>query len=366
MGLLFYPRGGSAQVARYLAAALAAHGHRATLAVGSLGPPGSLGHAETFFDGLRLVVAAYDDAVAAWKRGDDPMSAPMPMHPSFEAKPGVPDRCFGEVAPELGNHAAAAWGELFAASRAFTASELLHLHHLGPLHAAARQALSWTARGHSPPWHRPEVHRSRARGGGPHGAWWVDRMTEQARGATATICISPHDRDEAVRLLGIDPETIEVVPNGVDVERFAAARVDGAERLEAWHRWLADDPLAWTEEIHAPGALRATAEQVPRRVPRSFRGAEAGAALRGPLPRLQAGAAPRSRLRPGAAGAADRGSTRGLGRLARRVGERASGHRGPRVRPARRRPERLLRRLARSRGASARSRVQRRVGGPEH
>ena len=70
-----------------------------TLACGSLGPEGALGNAATFFAGIDTVPAAYDDAVARWQRGEDPMDAPFPMHPSYEEREGVPDRCSRECRP---------------------------------------------------------------------------------------------------------------------------------------------------------------------------------------------------------------------------------------------------------------------------
>ena len=54
MGLLFYPRGGSAQVARYLAAALDRKGWPVRLFTGSLGEPGAVANAATFFAGLDI------------------------------------------------------------------------------------------------------------------------------------------------------------------------------------------------------------------------------------------------------------------------------------------------------------------------
>ena len=109
MGLFFYPRGGSARVAGYLSRALQALGWPVTLACGSLGPAGALGNAESVFAGVDIVPARYDDAVARWARGEDPMEAPFPMHPSFEARPGVPDRAFPWVSPAQGERMAVAW-----------------------------------------------------------------------------------------------------------------------------------------------------------------------------------------------------------------------------------------------------------------
>ena len=110
MGLLFYPRGGSAQVIRYLAAALEREEWDASIVCGSLGEPGDRRHAGTFFTGLGVSAVDYMPAVAAWEAGRDPMAEPVPMHPSYEERPGVPDRVFTAVAPHLADHLASAWG----------------------------------------------------------------------------------------------------------------------------------------------------------------------------------------------------------------------------------------------------------------
>ena len=141
MGLFFYPRGGSAQVAGYLSRALAVHGWRVTLACGSLGGSGALGNAATVFGGVDIVPALYDDAVARWERGEDPMDAPFPMHPSFEARAGMPDRGFPWVSPAQGERMAAAWARLLAGSGGMTRARLLHLHHITPIHDAAASVL---------------------------------------------------------------------------------------------------------------------------------------------------------------------------------------------------------------------------------
>src|SRR5207249_11909561 len=58
-GLFFFPRGGSAQVARGLGRALAETGWEVTLAAGSLGQAGEQTHAPTFFGGLDVVTVDY-------------------------------------------------------------------------------------------------------------------------------------------------------------------------------------------------------------------------------------------------------------------------------------------------------------------
>ena len=59
LGLFFFPRGGSAQVARALSRALAQTGWEVTLAAGSLGQAGEQTHAPTFFGAVDLVTVDY-------------------------------------------------------------------------------------------------------------------------------------------------------------------------------------------------------------------------------------------------------------------------------------------------------------------
>src|SRR5690349_6392461 len=141
MGLFFYPRGGSAQVASYLSRALADHGWQVTLACGSLGASGALGHAATIFAGLDIVPGAYDDAVARWEGGEDPMDAPFPMHPSYEARSDVPDPAFALVSPAQSAQMVTAWTDLISGSAGLARARVLHLHHLTPVHEAAAAAL---------------------------------------------------------------------------------------------------------------------------------------------------------------------------------------------------------------------------------
>ena len=349
MGLLFYPRGGSAQVAGYLSRALVAQGCQVTLACGSLGAEGAHGNAATFFAGVDTVPAAYDDAVARWKRGEDPMDAPFPMHPSYEDREDAPDRAFSKVSPQQGGQMVAAWARLIGGSARLRRAEIFHLHHLTPLHEAVATALGGVPIVTHLHGTELKMLDAIARdqpgvGQGPHARWWAERMAEAARRADATIAISPHQRSEAVRLLGLDPATVHLLPDGVDAERFAVRRPSDDERRERWLDWLVRNPQGWDEESRLPGSIRYGAGRSHGSVlRRADRRAAPGPDVRRPLPRVQARAAARAGLRP-CAGAHDRpGSARDLGRRAGRVGGRASAHR----RHARRRRRHLLRRLAR-------------------
>src|SRR3954464_1344845 len=78
--LFFFPRGGSAQVARALARALPAAGWEMTLATGSLGAPGDATNAASFYAGIDLAVVDYSPALEL----TDPVAARVPFQPSYE------------------------------------------------------------------------------------------------------------------------------------------------------------------------------------------------------------------------------------------------------------------------------------------
>ncbi|MDQ5834406.1 MAG: hypothetical protein M3550_15340, partial [Actinomycetota bacterium] len=59
MGLIFFPRGGSAQVARYLSRSLAGDGWDVTVATGSLGAPGEESNAKTFYRDVNVRALDY-------------------------------------------------------------------------------------------------------------------------------------------------------------------------------------------------------------------------------------------------------------------------------------------------------------------
>src|SRR5437667_3263078 len=80
IGLMFFPRGGSAHVTRSLARELAELGWKVTIVCGSLRIPGRPGDAMEFFAGLDVRRVDY---TAAWD-AEDPLRADPPLHPSYE------------------------------------------------------------------------------------------------------------------------------------------------------------------------------------------------------------------------------------------------------------------------------------------
>jgi len=295
MGLLFFPRGGSAYVARYLSAALAEHGWDVALACGSLGREGDNTYAPTFFAGIDVHVLDYTDAVEVFRSGGSAIAAPAPMHPSYEDRVDAPDVVFAAVAPELAEHLSSVWEAPFAAAGAGDA-DVAHLHHLTPqLDAVTRRwpSLPVLVHLHGTDLKLVEAIEARAAVAGAlettleampdvvregsdldgrldepmrelarttrwsqwrHGEYWAAHLRAQAQRADQLVAVSPTDRETAVEVLGVDPERVVAIPNGVDLDRFDPRALTPAERRASFREWLVEDPQGWREG-GAPGTV---------------------------------------------------------------------------------------------------------------
>jgi glycosyltransferase involved in cell wall biosynthesis len=239
MGLLFYPRGGSAHVARNLASALPRTGWDVTVLSGSLS--GRAGDARAFYRGLDVHPVDMAPALAS----PDPLAADPPFHPSYEDRPDAPDRVFAALDNAQVEHQVEAWSR---ALKAAGPADVLHLHHLTPLNeAAARVAPDVPVVGHL---HGTELLMleaiERDPGHWPYAAAWRERLRAWAARAERLIVLSDTQVERAVGLLGIDPARCVLVPNGFDPETFVRRPVD---RQALWRRYLVDEPGGW-----APGA----------------------------------------------------------------------------------------------------------------
>jgi D-inositol-3-phosphate glycosyltransferase len=304
MGLLFYPRGGSAYVVRYLSPALARAGWTVSLAVGSLGRVGDETHAPTFFEGLDVHFVDSTDAVRAYEAGGDAIAAPQPMHPSYEDRADVPDVVFASVAPPRAAHLSGVWEGPLRAAGADDA-EVLHLHHLTPqLDAAHRHwphvplvvhlhgtemkmidaieqriALA-SALGESlesmpetvtrfdavaPALDaaQTEMLRGTRWASWRHGEFWAAKLHDQVRLADHLITVSPQNRESAISMFGLDPDDVTALPNGVDIERFRPRPSTPGARRATFRRALVDDPQGWSES-GPPGSLAYTEADLDR------------------------------------------------------------------------------------------------------
>lgn len=249
MGFYFYPRGGSAQVVGSLCRALAGDRWDPTLFTGSLGTPGEITNAGRFFEGIRCEVLDYSSAVDAWTRGEDPMSAAVPLHASYEDKPDVPDRILVDLDDAAFHRQVASWTRLFAASTQ-PPPVVAHLHHLTPMHEAVRAVWPNTAlvtHLHGTELKMLDALRSGVldEGRARYGPAWAERMRRWAGESDCVVAISEQDRNLALDLLDVDASRVTTIANGVDTEVFCPQDVAPDERRARWRRWLVDDPRGW-------------------------------------------------------------------------------------------------------------------------
>jgi glycosyltransferase involved in cell wall biosynthesis len=247
-GLFFFPRGGSAQVARALSRALAQVGWEVTLAAGSLGGVGEQTHAATFFGRVDLITVDYSPDRQGGEGG-------LPFQPSYEDRPGAPDRVFAAVDDDAYERLVGVWVD--ALERAGAAgAELLHLHHLTPANEAALRA--FPAVPVVGQLHGTELALLRAIEAGAPAGWrfaerWQRRMHRWAR-ACERLIVPPAASAEVARLLALPRGAMVELPSGVELELFRRRPLDRMQRLAHWRRWLVEQPLGW-DESGDPGSI---------------------------------------------------------------------------------------------------------------
>ena len=149
MTLAFYPRGGSAQVVRYLGGALETLGNAVTVCCGSLGPRNLHRMRRRSFRALTCRPLDFTEAATWFEQGRDPMAAPVPFHPSFEDRPDVPDRVFASLDDVAYQRQIAVWQSLL---ERVGLPDLYHIHHLTHVNDAVA-ALGDRPHGCPPPRH---------------------------------------------------------------------------------------------------------------------------------------------------------------------------------------------------------------------
>ncbi len=240
MGLMFFPRGGSAHVTRSLARELVKLGCKVTIVCGSLQISGRPGDAREFFAGLDIRPVDYTSALEA----EDPLWADPPMHPSYEDRPDAPDRVFASVDDDIYEHLVVTWMQALSDAGAAHA-HILHLNHLTPLNeAAARIAPNVPVVGHI---HGTELLmlETIAQGapiGWIHAEKWAERMCHWASACQRLVVLSKTQVERLTKLMPINPERCVVISNGFDPNTFDLHEVD---RIALWRQLLVEHPLGW-------------------------------------------------------------------------------------------------------------------------
>jgi glycosyltransferase involved in cell wall biosynthesis len=241
--IMFFPRGGSAFVVRALARGLRHEGERVTVLSGSRG---DTEHADArhFYEGLDVRPVDFSAALAS----EDPLrfeatAGGAPMHPSFEDRPGAPDRVFAALDDADFERQVQPWARELARAGA-AECDVLHLHHLTPLNeAAARVAPRVPVIGHL---HGTELLMLERIDEGAPETWayagrWAERLRHWAARCERLI-VAPGGTQRAADLLGVPAQRFHELPNGFDPERFRRRDLD---RHAVWHKHLVEHPRGW-------------------------------------------------------------------------------------------------------------------------
>ena len=269
--LVFYPRGGSAQVVRYLSRALMDQGHEIHLATGSLSDGDSQHEAETFYGEIPLTIADYTEAWQGYKSGGNSISSDWaePFHPSYEDKPGVPDRAFHKVSPEETAALRQSWEVLFQDLSERFKPQVIHLHHLNHMHLAAAEIFPDVPRASQ--LHGTEIKmlenlallEKETHEKAPFESLWRGIMTEAAQSVSHFFAISPDVREKGMAQFGIEKRDITFIPNGVDTSLFKPLGWEEDRKWAFLHQILVDKPQGW-DESGVPGTVRYTESDLER------------------------------------------------------------------------------------------------------
>jgi glycosyltransferase involved in cell wall biosynthesis len=249
MGSHFFPRGGSAQVARALAGALREQGWPITLVSSSLSLPDGVGDARKFYAGLTVSAVDCTPALTA----ADPLRALPPLPPCYEDRPGAPDRVFAAVDDATYEHHVTAWAQVLHDAGAAEA-DILHLHHLTPLNEAARRVAPHVPIvGHL---HGTELLMLEAIAAGPppswvHAAAWERRLHVWASACRCLVVPFASQVARVQNLLHVPPERIVQLPNGFEPQHFVPHAVN---RPRVWRQVLVEEPRGWCPG-GAPGSI---------------------------------------------------------------------------------------------------------------
>ena len=256
MALMFFPRGGSAQVARYVARFLPDAGWDVTLVAGSLGEEDS--NAKRFFEGVEDLRPV--DYTAA-RDADDPLAADPPFQPSFEDRPGAPDKVFAAVNDDEYERLVSAWEGILGEAGAGEA-DVLHLNHLTPMNEAAARAFpSVPVVGHLHGTELLMLNEIESSDGSrwEHASAWAERMRGWAQRCERLLVLSPDAVERVPSLLDVPEDRVVWAPNGFEPDLFDRRPID---RMGLWRRWLVDEPRGWDPETEQPGSVSYTEEDI--------------------------------------------------------------------------------------------------------
>jgi len=262
MSIIFYPRGGSAQVVRYLSQSLINLGHRVHLLTGSLDNGDPQHDASIFYEGLPVTTVDYTEAWHGFNQGRNPISSEWatPFHPSYEDKLNVPDRVFYKVNQTEYPVLHHSWTIAFENLKQHFQPDIIHLHHLNHMHLAAAEEFPSTPMAtqlHGTELKMLEHLDKKGKESSPYHnlhEFWTDIFSKASEAMQHTFAISPDIHKRAVTKFSINENNITTIPNGVDISIFKPLDWAEDEKISFLRKILVDEPKGWDETCE-PGSI---------------------------------------------------------------------------------------------------------------
>ena len=270
MSVVFYPRGGSAHVARYLSRALIDAGHQVHLVTGSLNDGDPEHAAAVFYSGIPHTAVDYTEAWLAFARGENPHSSELdvPFHPSYEDKPGVADRVFYKINRDEQRGMLRCWRDVFADLARRVRPDVMHLHHISHMNTAASEALPTVPR--VAQFHGTELKMLENMQRQPPAGrdknlhdFWRGVMAESVGAMDHYFAISADVCRGAQAEFSIADSRITTIPNGVNVSVFKPLDWSTSEKLVFLNKILVRDPQGW-DESGWPGSVSYSRREIER------------------------------------------------------------------------------------------------------
>jgi glycosyltransferase involved in cell wall biosynthesis len=219
------------------------------LLAGSMGSPADNSNARRFFSGINCRSLDYSPALSEWHAGADPMGGAVPMPASYEDKPGVPDRVFFDLDDAAFDRQVDCWVR-FLSSHTTGAPDVVHLHHLTPMHEAVH--VLWPDVPLITQLHGTELKmlagaesEPTANGSESSQRVWVERLRRWAGDSDRVVVAAPHDERLVQQLLPVDSARVATIVSGVDTEVFSPRPRTHSQRLAMWRRCLVEEPRGW-------------------------------------------------------------------------------------------------------------------------
>lgn len=262
IALAFYPRGGSAQVVRYLSRALINLGHEVKIVAGSL-KNSSREDASEFFSGLSLTEVDYSKSYRSYFQGENPFSEKFdfPLSPSYEDKVGVPDKVFYKVSKKDYKNLVEAWRKVFKKASEGFRPDIVHLHHLNHIHEAALLTPEFENSTKIAHLHGTELKMlskvsevSKMQSTALLN-WWKSKLEKLAGKMNILITNNKNNINTAKELLNLKNKELTFMPNGVDTHIFKKTKLSRVEKLKILENYLVKSPRGW-DETGVEGSIR--------------------------------------------------------------------------------------------------------------